>query len=53
MYCIVTVEAQEALQREIEAIAAARSKTAKRKAPTCKKCGQPKKGHPRSSCPVN
>ena len=50
--CIFTVEDQEALQRELKAVAAAKNKTGKRKSPTCKKCGQPKKGHPRSSCPL-
>jgi hypothetical protein len=47
----LTVEEQDNLQKAREATAAAAKANAKkRKAPMCKTCGKPKKGHPRSSC---
>lgn len=47
--CLFTVAEQQVLQKEIAA-AKAKSKTKKRKSPTCKTCGKHKKGDPRGTC---
>lgn len=55
MQTIFVAEEQDALSEKSKAASIEKSTatdTHTRKVPKCKKCGQPRKGHPRNTCPI-